>query len=215
MFLLMFYLHKGNFFAPIVLPKARSVGLMQKSAPFWENPVIQFGDSDALLGSMLKAFQVSTSVKWIIPVSQQMNFLHFCFQFMQGSKQEAREDNHRQQRSLGREIICIGLGVGNLAGEVVLRWRRLAGGTGEEPRATPPARGKAQLPFEKGFVSVPILALAVSCHVGLAAGKYSAPFCASGGSFALQVYMALLSKRNLFQKWTRRQISKGEADIFP
>lgn len=33
---------------------------------------------------------------------------------------EQTEDNHRQQRSLGLEIMCISLAVGNLAGEVVL-----------------------------------------------------------------------------------------------
>lgn len=60
-----------------------------------------------------------------------------------------------------------------------------------------------------------MLALAVSCCVELAAGKYSAPLGASGGASALQAYMVLLSRRNFSQEWTRRQISKGEADIFP
>lgn len=38
MFLLMFYLHKGNSFSPIILTKAYLVGLLQKSAPFWGRP---------------------------------------------------------------------------------------------------------------------------------------------------------------------------------
>lgn len=54
MFLLIFYLHKGNFFFPVVLPKACSVALLQKAAPFWDPTVTQFSDSDALLRSMLK-----------------------------------------------------------------------------------------------------------------------------------------------------------------
>lgn len=72
--------------------------------------------------------------------------------------------------------------------------------TGEEPRATPPARGKVQLPFEKGFVQVPVLALAVSRSGGLSAGKYSASFCASGGSFALQVLHGSVKQEKPFSK---------------
>lgn len=67
----------------VVLPKACSVALMQMSAPFWAHPVAQFSGGDGLLGSRIR--KVSTSVRWVVPVIQQRNFLHF-FQFMQGSK---------------------------------------------------------------------------------------------------------------------------------
>lgn len=88
-------------------------------------------------------------------------------------------------------------------------------GTGGEPCATPPATSEVQLPFEEGFVGVSVAALAVSCSVELVAGMYSASLRALGGSFTPQVYMALSSRTNPSQKWTRRQISKGKADTAP
>lgn len=122
---------------------------------------------------------------------------------------EQTEDNHRQQRSFGLEIMYISWAAGSPADEVVLGWRY----GGRVLFCTTSQRERAA-PVWEGFCVSTILALAVSCYVELAAGKYSAPFGASGGSFALQAYMVLLSSRNFFQKWIRGQISKGEADTF-
>lgn len=101
--------------------------------------------------------------------------------------------------------MCVSLTAGNLVGEVVLWWRWLAGGTGEDPCATPPARGKVQLPFEKGFVWVSILALAVSCYVELPAGEYSASFCASGrhGSVKQEKPFSKVDEETDFKKQSR------------
>lgn len=88
-------------------------------------------------------------------------------------------------------------------------------GTGGEPCAMPPATSEMQLPFVEGFVGGSAVALAVSWSVELVPGMYSASLHASGGSFTPQVYMALLSRTSLSQKWTRREISKGEADTAP
>lgn len=68
----------------VVLPKACSAALMWMSAPFWAHAVAQFSGGDGLLGSRIR--KVSMSVRWVVPVIQQRNFLHFSFQFMQGSK---------------------------------------------------------------------------------------------------------------------------------
>jgi len=86
-----------------------------------------------------------------------------------------------------------------------------AGGTAGGPRAT----GTAQLPFGKGFILGPLLALAASCHAELAAGKRSAPFCASGGSSAPWGCTALFRRRNLFPKADRETDFRRGSRHFP
>lgn len=76
---------------------------MQKSAPFWDHPVTQFGDTDALLGSMLKSLSSVRVSEMDCPSGLKNEFAAFLLSVY---AREQAEDNHSQQRLLAWDNVC-------------------------------------------------------------------------------------------------------------